>query len=144
MDGPRVMDCLVCDEPNVDCSSCCPTCNFQFDPNLVREYDDAARFLEAERLGKPVALPILLGGLVWYWRRRLCPFAPECNGWVVATVRRGYNHVYLCCSNNDPAGLHGRDQQCRWSFNKVKELDPLFAAAVLERELARAEARRFK
>jgi hypothetical protein len=64
-----------------------------------------------------------------------CPKAPACQGIILATYQVNKAHVYLCCSLNDPMRLRSSSDTplCKWSFNKVGEADPSFAAVLLLR-----------
>lgn len=66
-----------------------------------------------------------------------CPNKGEtgCEGTIIGTFKIGSPHVYLCCTHNDP--LHMRTasgtQVCKWSFNRIPEVDPDFAVVLLNR-----------
>jgi hypothetical protein len=84
------------------------------------------RVSEPPSLSKSIAL---LEGQACPWQEMA-----GCTGVTLASCRLKSDHVYLRCSNNDPVRLRSTPEHlCKWSFNWVKEVDPEFAAVVLER-----------
>jgi hypothetical protein len=160
---PAALSCIVCPEEAVDMKGeNCGTCGelvsciriAWLNGGHPAVADDVAS-LRGGRRGRDGDVELLLGELESFrtpkkskgkarpLSQSIAPLEGEacpkletsgCRGVILASWCLNSDHMYLRCSNNDPQRQENKtDALCTWSFNSVREADPGFAKALLQR-----------